>query len=91
MKTVVMTHHAPSFQSISPHYAGSDLNAAYASELYNAYSDDAMPILHIHGHVHDSFDYMLGDTRVVCNPRGYLNMGPGDLNSKFNPNLVIDV
>jgi hypothetical protein len=24
-----------------------------------------------HGHTHDVFDYMLGTTRVFCNPRGY--------------------
>jgi hypothetical protein len=26
-----------------------------------------------HGHTHELFDYMIGDTRVVCNPRGYIN------------------
>jgi len=26
-----------------------------------------------HGHTHEDFDYMLGSTRVVCNPRGYIN------------------
>jgi len=28
--------------------------------------------LWIHGHTHESFDYMVGDTRIVCNPRGYI-------------------
>ena len=26
----------------------------------------------IHGHTHDACDYMIGDTRVLCNPRGYI-------------------
>jgi len=26
-----------------------------------------------HGHTHEEFDYMVGTTRVVCNPRGYIN------------------
>jgi hypothetical protein len=24
-----------------------------------------------HGHTHETFDYMVGTTRIVCNPRGY--------------------
>jgi hypothetical protein len=24
-----------------------------------------------HGHMHNTSDYLMGDTRVVCNPRGY--------------------
>jgi hypothetical protein len=24
-----------------------------------------------HGHTHHKFDYMIGETRIVCNPRGY--------------------
>jgi hypothetical protein len=24
-----------------------------------------------HGHTHEDFDYMVGSTRVFCNPRGY--------------------
>jgi hypothetical protein len=29
-----------------------------------------------HGHTHDPFDYMVGKTRVVCNPRGYAGHDP---------------
>ena len=29
--------------------------------------------LWMHGHTHEDFDYVLGETRVVCNPRGYVN------------------
>jgi hypothetical protein len=25
-----------------------------------------------HGHTHEDFDYHIGSTRVVCNPRGYV-------------------
>jgi len=25
-----------------------------------------------HGHMHNASDYMIGETRVVCNPRGYV-------------------
>jgi hypothetical protein len=29
-------------------------------------------VLWTHGHTHEDFDYMIGTTRVVCNPRGYV-------------------
>jgi len=44
------------------------------------------PDLWVHGHVHDSFDYRVGRTRVLCNPRGC-----GDENRDFNPGLVVEV
>lgn len=69
-KTVVITHHAPSFMSIHEQYRNNELNGAYASDLSDLilkYSPDIM----IHGHMHNGFDYMLGDTRIVCNPKGY--------------------
>jgi len=29
-----------------------------------------------HGHTHHEFDYMIGECRVVCNPRGYHGYEP---------------
>jgi len=88
-KTVVaVSHHLPSYQSIGPGYKGSSLNGAYASELFELV-DDAKPDLWIHGHTHDSMDYMLTDhTRVICNPRGYW---PDDMNPVFDIYLTVDV
>lgn len=63
----VITHHAPSFGSITPKYAGSE-NRAYASNMdYIVAEADVWA----HGHVHSTHDYMIGDCRVVCNPYGY--------------------
>ena len=90
-KTVVVTHHAPSELSIHPMYEGRDLNAAYASRLeYDIL--DGNPVLWCHGHTHFNFDYMLGDTRIICNPRGYDNEVEGLVpNSDFKPGLVIEI
>ena len=41
----------------------------------------------IHGHMHSNVDYMIGDTRVVCNPRGYSDME----NVKFDPRMELIV
>lgn len=46
--------------------------------------------LWIHGHTHDSFDYRLNGTRVLCNPRGYARDGVNE-NALFDPQLVVEV
>ena len=79
-KTVVVTHHAPSTRSIPPRYAGSLLSASFASNLENLMTGNSFAALWVHGHVHDSFDYEVCGTRVVCNPRGY---APKALNHDF--------
>ena len=70
---VVIGHHAPSSLSIAPQYAHQQLmNGAYYSDLSEFILDRPEIKLWVHGHMHDDFDYMIGDCRVVCNPRGYV-------------------
>jgi predicted phosphodiesterase len=87
--TVVITHHAPSVRSIHPRFADSPMNACFASDVEHLARDHA-PALWIHGHTHDSFDYPLHGTRVLCNPRGYAKGGVNE-NARFDPQLVIEV
>lgn len=87
--TVVVTHHAPSPRSVHPRFAGSALNACFVSDLERLVCGDRVR-LWIHGHTHDSFDYRLNGTRVVCNPRGYAKHGVNE-NARFDPSLVIEV
>jgi len=84
-ETVVVTHHLPSKQSVPERFAGDLLNAAYASDL-NDIIEEGRPALWVHGHTHDSCDYQFGDTRIVCNPRGY-----DDENPKFDRHLVVEI
>jgi predicted phosphodiesterase len=71
-KFVVVGHHAPSRASIKPRYASDHLmNGGYSSDLSEFILDHPQIKLWTHGHTHDEFDYMVGTTRVVCNPRGY--------------------
>ena len=87
--TVVITHHAPSPGSIHPRFADSLLNACFVSAA--EYLLDGRRVqLWIHGHTHDSFDYRVNGTRVVCNPRGYVKDGVNE-NPCFDPALVIDI
>lgn len=66
--TVICTHHAPHVGSIHSQYAGNPHNPAFVSDLSELLG---MADLWLHGHVHNSFDYQVGRTRVVANPRGY--------------------
>ena len=87
--TVVITHHAPSPRSIHPRFAGSPLNACFVSDAERLI--DARRVqLWIHGHTHDSFDYRVGGTRVVCNSRGYARDGINE-NASFDANLLLEI
>lgn len=86
-ETVVVTHHLPTWNSVSERFQDDILSACFASKLEHllGYSK-----FWIHGHTHDSFDYFVNRTRVICNPRGYELRGKKE-NLKFNPNLIIDI
>ena len=72
-KFVVVGHHAPSKLSTHPRYAHDTLmNGAYSSSLDEFIMERPQIKLWTHGHTHEDFDYMIGSTRVVCNPRGYI-------------------
>lgn len=87
-KVIVMTHHAPTHQSIMPQYAGDLLNAAYASNLSELIMDHPTIKYWFHGHMHDSIDYMVGECQVKCNPRGYVGYA---LNPNFNLDFEFEV
>lgn len=87
--TVVVTHHAPSARSIHPRFSGSLLNGCFVSDAEYLLDGDCVD-LWIHGHTHDTFDYVAHGTRVVCNPRGYAKHGI-DENAAFDPSLIVVV
>lgn len=71
-KNVVITHHAPSQLSIHEKYKEDTImNGAFCSNLDDWIRDSSID-LWVHGHTHSSFDYNIGSTRVLCNPRGYI-------------------
>ena len=73
-KVVFVGHHAPSAMSTHDRYkhnVHSLMNGGYRSDLSELILDHPEIVLWTHGHMHDPFDYMIGTTRVVCNPRGY--------------------
>jgi Icc-related predicted phosphoesterase len=71
-KFVVVGHHAPSKLSTHPRYQKEEImNGGYSSDLSEFIMDHPQIKLWTHGHTHEEFDYMIGSTRIVCNPRGY--------------------
>jgi Icc-related predicted phosphoesterase len=90
-KFVVVGHHSPSFQSVHEQYQAQYLmNGAYHSSLEEFILDRPQIKLWTHGHTHHPFDYMIGETRVVCNPRGYENDGYSE-DTGWNPNIVLEI
>jgi predicted phosphodiesterase len=72
-KFVVCGHHSPSKLSTHPRYASDVImNGGYSSDMNDYILDHPQIKLWTHGHTHHVFDYMIGSTRIVCNPRGYV-------------------
>ncbi len=87
MPTYVMTHHAPSYQSIHPKYRMSEANGAYYSNLEDLVLDHPQIKFWHHGHTHNSGEYMIGDTKVISNQCGYLGY---DNFQGFDPDKFVE-
>ncbi|MGJ9418335.1 hypothetical protein ACHAC9_11290 [Massilia sp. CMS3.1] len=75
-------------RSVAPEYAADPVSAAFASNL------DEMVVkadVWVHGHTHSSFDYEVGECRVVANPLGYLMRNGGAENEEFDPNFIVQL
>lgn len=73
LNIVVVGHHAPSFASVAEMYRKDIMmNGCFASDLSEIILDYPEIVAWTHGHMHDPSDYMIGTTRVMCNPRGYV-------------------
>jgi Icc-related predicted phosphoesterase len=83
--TIVVTHHAPHWDSVHPRFHSDPVTGAYVSDL-SALIETYQPAIWVHGHIHTSSDYFVGATRVLANPHGY---GPENL--AFNSELVVEV
>lgn len=90
-KWVVVGHHAPSNMSTHPRFSNhAHMNGAYSSDLSEFILDNPQIRLWTHGHTHCRFDYMIGSTRIVCNPRGYVGYEVPRVGERFDLS-VIDV
>jgi predicted phosphodiesterase len=86
-KTVVVTHFGSSPRSLLPEHSTYPTRGTYSSDL--EYLMGPIVNLWIHGHIHDSLDFQVKETRVVCNPRG--GMGPKSFNPAFARDKVVEL
>jgi 3',5'-cyclic AMP phosphodiesterase CpdA len=89
-KTIVVTHHAPFKESLAEKYAQDVVSAGFVNDLPSLAREPVS--LWIHGHTHTAFDYTVGNTRVVCNPRGYIDRRTRQLeNPHFAWDKIVEV
>ena len=89
---IVVGHHAPSHYSVKPRYElDRELNGAYRSNLEWVMKQNRNIKLWVHGHTHHEFDYKVHDSRVVCNPRGYVGYERGSHDEDPYTPMVIKV
>jgi predicted phosphodiesterase len=90
-KCVVVGHHGPSFLSVHEQYRDQHImNGAYHSDLSEFILDRPQIRLWVHGHTHHPFDYQIGETRIVCNPRGY-HTDRYNEDTGWNPGIRLEV
>lgn len=92
-KLVLVTHHGISPKSVHDKYKQppmSDLNGSFSSDL-ETWDVIKKADLVIHGHTHSSFDYYIGDTRVIVNPRGYPMRTGKFENDEYNNSLIVEI
>lgn len=86
-KVIVVGHHTPSHQSCHPRYAHDTImNGGYHTNYEDYIIDHPQIVLWTHGHTHEKYDYMIGDTRIICNPRGYV--GHEQISREFELKVV---
>lgn len=89
---VIVGHHAPSDKSVMDQYKDDvHVNGAYRSDLEWMMLNHTNIKLWVHGHTHHTFDYMVNQTRVVCNPRGYVNYERGSQEEEPYYPLTVEI
>jgi len=86
---ILVTHHLPGLQSVPEQYKNSSLNRFFVARATEIAAKNR-PALWIHGHTHDSCDYDLYGTRVLCNPAGYPREGKPE-NPNWRPDAKVEI
>jgi Icc-related predicted phosphoesterase len=85
---IVVTHHLPLWSVVLPQFKNDALTHFFVNEDAHKVVSDNRPSLWVCGHTHGSIDTVVGDTRIVCNPHGYLGRS---VNKVFKQQLIIEV
>lgn len=82
-KRIVITHFMPTEQLTHERFKASQLNPYFTANMEKYMGWDGYWFC---GHGHDGKDIMVGDTRIVMNPKGY-----GKENPDFKANLILEI
>ena len=87
-KTIVMTHHVPTLMNYPQQYVSSNINEAFAVELYD-FIENSEVTYWIYGHHHSNTpDFKIGNTTMVTNQLGYVQNNEHKL---FRNNAIIEI
>lgn len=87
-KTIVVTHHLPTFFNYPEKYKDSELNSAFATEL-SELIETANADCWIFGHTHETVpDFKIGKTTLSTNQLGYVEYGE-HLNFQENRTILL--
>jgi len=82
---VVVTHHLPTREVLSPQYVGSELNRFFVNPV--AKSLPSLPPLWVFGHTHTPGEWTIQGCRFIANPFGY----PREAKSRFRDHLIVEI
>lgn len=87
-KTIVVTHHAPTFINYPPKYINSNINEAFATNLTDFIEDSTIDYW-IYGHHHSNIgEFQIGNTKLVTNQLGYVKYNE---NGGYNNKAIISL
>lgn len=84
---IVVTHHVPSFQLVSPEFVGSRINGAFTVEL-GEYIETSPVEYWIYGHSHRNINKIIGNTQCHSNQLGYVHHNEYHT---FDPGKIIEL
>ncbi len=87
-KSVVLTHHIPTFLNYPERFKNDILNDAFAVELFDLINEHG-PDAWIYGHHHQHIlEFTIGKTRLINNQLGYVQLKEHEL---FDPTRILDI
>lgn len=85
--TVVVSHFAPHKNSVFKDY-NNKMNGYWVNHLENLVG---ISNYWLHGHTHHSFNYKVGNTNVICNPRGFSKVFNIAQNISFQHDIMLPI
>lgn len=87
-KTIIMTHHVPTFLNYPEHYRADALNQAFAAELHDFIESSGVNYW-IYGHHHSNTpEFKIGNTTMLTNQMGYVRANE---NETFRLDAVLEI